>query len=84
MTEQQKILQVEYAAWIRNPVTKQVMKLLQQHSESIVKAIASAATDDKNFTDAKVRNFGVQLATVQTINNIIFNEEKFISKSGGG
>ena len=67
--------------WLQNPVTKQTLKLLEDQHKRVVGFISNEASNVANTSDATIRQFAVQLKTIETIKKLIYDTPTFVAKS---
>jgi hypothetical protein len=77
--ERLKEFAVYHEEWLRHPVTKKFIEMLNNHKQHIAGKIA-VASGDPNVTDAQIRQFATQLKTVATIEMLATETAAFLNK----
>lgn len=67
--------------WLKEAVTRETRQLLDKHEEMLTKNLAALSTDN-SLSDAQFRQYAVQLKTIKTIRNLIYDTETFVTKLG--
>lgn len=67
--------------WLRDAITRETMKLLDKHEAMLASNLAALSTDN-SLSDAQFRQYAVQLKTIKTIRNLIYDTETFVTKLG--
>lgn len=83
MTDEQKIQEQSssHEQWRASQNTQQLIRLLTEHKSRIVKSLSTHAMNIAGISDQAIRQFTVQLQTVDTILNLITHTETFVTKS---
>ena len=73
-------LEVLHRQWLTYPVTQQLGRVLDKHSERIIESICAEASNTDEDSDKKLKVFAVQLQKTRTLKRVIYDTDTFISQ----
>lgn len=81
MSEGARELVVMHQHWLQDPVTKTLLRAIDQQEQKYTEFLCTIAVDD-SVSDAKVRRTAVQLQTIKQLKQTVYATEVLIAKSG--
>ena len=79
MTPTANGLEILHQAWLNDPITKTLKRILDDHEDKIVAMLASQSMST-NVTDQTIRHLTVQLNTVRTIKQLAYDTHTFVTR----